>query len=186
MNRKSLGIIETRGYVAAVEAADAGMKAANVVFLGYEVILTGLVTIKFAGDVAAVKTAVAAGVAAAGKIGRVMAHHVIPRPDDQIPMGPDGPSPETLPPAEAKPQKLAVKKTVELKPAVISKPAPVQKDKTAVKAQATLSNLKTGEKKTTTRQSPARKKRPAPKKPIKKSATKAAPKAKSKPKTSKE
>ena len=112
MKRNSLGMVETSGYVGAVEAVDAGMKAANVVFLGYEVIRTGLVTIKFVGDVAAVKTAVAAGAAAAGKVGQVVAQHVIPRPDRQISMGPGEPSPETLlpaaPPQAGPPQTLPV------------------------------------------------------------------------------
>jgi microcompartment protein CcmL/EutN len=99
MSSKSLGMIETRGYVGAVEAADAGMKAANVALLGYEVIRTGLVTVKFTGDVAAVKTAVTAGAAAAGKVGQVVSQHVIPRPDAQIQLTPRGLSPEPLPPA---------------------------------------------------------------------------------------
>ncbi len=80
----SLGMIETWGFAAAIEAADVGMKAANVDLLGYEITKTALVTIKFTGDVAAVKAAVNAGEIAANKVGRVIATHVIPRPGSQL------------------------------------------------------------------------------------------------------
>jgi bacterial microcompartment shell protein len=81
---RSIGMIETWGYVAAVEALDAGMKAANVLSDGCEVTPSALVTISFSGDVSAVKTAVSAGIAAARKVGQVVAHHVIARPDEQL------------------------------------------------------------------------------------------------------
>ena len=115
MEKRSLGLIETWGYVPAVEAADAGAKAANVVFLGYEKVQAGLITIRFLGEVAAVQAAVAAGAAAAEKVGRVVAVHVIPRPDGQIPMGPPGEPPpktrtEAAPPKPPLPSK---EKTVE-------------------------------------------------------------------------
>lgn len=84
MEKRSLGLIETMGYTAAIEAVDAATKSADVVFLGYEITLAGLVTVKFLGDVGAVKAAVAAGTAAAEKVGTLFASHVIPRPDDQI------------------------------------------------------------------------------------------------------
>jgi ethanolamine utilization protein EutM len=84
MSGQSLGMIETWGYVAAVQALDAGMKAANVVSKGCTVTPSALVTIMFIGDVSAVKTAVSAGVAAARKVGEVRAHHVIARPDAQL------------------------------------------------------------------------------------------------------
>ncbi len=84
MKNKSLGLIETWGYVPAIEAADAGAKAAAVTLLGYEITKTALVTVKFIGDVAAVKVAVAAGTAAAKKVGKVVSEHVIPRPDPQL------------------------------------------------------------------------------------------------------
>ena len=84
MKKRSLGLIETMGYTAAIEAADAATKSADVVFAGYEITLAGLVTVKFLGDVGAVKAAVAAGTAAAEKVGTVIVSHVIPRPDDQI------------------------------------------------------------------------------------------------------
>ena len=84
MNKKSLGMIETWGYVAAIEALDAGLKAANVTFLGYSIIPSALVSIRLAGDVAAVTAAVKAGFVAASKVGQVVACHVIPRPDNQL------------------------------------------------------------------------------------------------------
>jgi len=87
MERNSLGLIETLGFVAAIEAADAGSKAANVTFRGYERGLAGLITVVFAGDVAAVKAAVAAGTAAAKRVGHVVAVHVIARPDRQVHIG---------------------------------------------------------------------------------------------------
>jgi microcompartment protein CcmL/EutN len=81
MNGQSLGMIETWGYVAAVEALDAGMKAANVFSQGVRVTPSALVTISFRGDVSAVQTAVSAGVAAARKVGKVVSYHVIARPE---------------------------------------------------------------------------------------------------------
>jgi microcompartment protein CcmL/EutN len=84
MMKPSLGLIETVGWVPAVEAADAGTKAADVRLLGFERAGRGLVTIKFQGDVAAVQAAVSAGAAAAGRVGRVVSVHVIPRPDRQL------------------------------------------------------------------------------------------------------
>jgi ethanolamine utilization protein EutM len=84
MQGQSLGLIETLGYTAAVEAADAACKAAVVCLLGHELAGRGLVTVKVSGDVAAVKAAVAAGAAAAGRVGRVISVHVIPRPHAQL------------------------------------------------------------------------------------------------------
>jgi ethanolamine utilization protein EutM len=84
MEKRSLGLIETWGYAPAVEAADAGAKSANVTLVGYERTEAGLITVKFVGDVAAVKTAVSAGAAAAARVGKVVAVHVIPRPDRQM------------------------------------------------------------------------------------------------------
>jgi len=91
MKRHSLGLIETWGFLPAVEAVDAGMKSANVIFAGYEITRTALVTVKFIGDVAAVSTAVKAGTAAAEKVGKVIATHVIPRPDLQLNITPPKP-----------------------------------------------------------------------------------------------
>jgi ethanolamine utilization protein EutM len=83
-SQDALGLVETRGLVGAVEAADAGAKAANVRLLGTERADAGLVTVKFLGDVAAVKAACDAGAAAAGRVGQLVAVHVIPRPHDDI------------------------------------------------------------------------------------------------------
>ena len=80
----ALGLIETRGLVGAIEAADAGAKAANVRLLGTERADAGLVTVKFLGEVAAVKAAVDAGGAAAQRVGQLIAVHVIPRPHDDL------------------------------------------------------------------------------------------------------
>jgi ethanolamine utilization protein EutM len=80
----ALGLIETRGLVGAIEAADAGAKAANVRLLGTEKADAGLVTVKFLGDVAAVKAACDAGAAAAQRVGQLISVHVIPRPHDDL------------------------------------------------------------------------------------------------------
>lgn len=77
---EALGLIETQGLVAAIEAADAMVKAANVALIGYEKIGHGLVTVMVRGDVGAVKAATDAGAAAAGRVGKVVSVHVIPRP----------------------------------------------------------------------------------------------------------
>jgi microcompartment protein CcmL/EutN len=76
----ALGLIETRGLVGAIEAADAATKAADVKLVGKEKIRNGLITIKLIGDVAAVRSAVDAGSAAAARVGELVSTHVIPRP----------------------------------------------------------------------------------------------------------
>ena len=81
---EALGMVETRGLVAAIEAADAMVKAANVVLVGSEKIGSGLVSIMVRGDVGAVKAAVEAGGAAAARLGEVVATHVIPRPHGDV------------------------------------------------------------------------------------------------------
>jgi len=81
---QALGLIETRGLVGAIEAADAGLKAAPVSLLGSERVDAALVTVLFAGDVASVKAAVDAGAAAAERVGELVSVHVIPRPDPQL------------------------------------------------------------------------------------------------------
>jgi ethanolamine utilization protein EutM len=83
-NQEALGMIETKGFVALVEATDAMMKAANVEFLGWDKIGSGLVTAFVTGDVAAVKAATDAGANAAGRIGQVVSVQVIPRPHDDV------------------------------------------------------------------------------------------------------
>ncbi|HOE62146.1 MAG TPA: BMC domain-containing protein [Candidatus Sumerlaeota bacterium] len=82
--RDALGMIETKGLVAAVEAADAMVKAANVVLAAYEKVGGGLVTVLVRGDVAAVKAATDAGAASARKVGELVAVHVIPSPHEQL------------------------------------------------------------------------------------------------------
>jgi ethanolamine utilization protein EutM len=80
MNIEALGMIETKGFVGAVEAADAMVKAANVVLVGREYIGAGYVTVFVRGDVGAVKAATDAGAAAARRVGELVSVHVIPRP----------------------------------------------------------------------------------------------------------
>ena len=81
---EALGMVETRGLVAAIEASDAMVKAANVVLIGSEKIGSGLVSVMVRGDVGAVKAAVEAGGAAASALGEVVATHVIPRPHQDV------------------------------------------------------------------------------------------------------
>lgn len=84
MELQALGMIETRGLIASIEAADAMLKAANVVLVGTEKIGSGLVSVMVRGDVGAVKAAVEAGSATASKLGEVVAVHVIPRPHTDV------------------------------------------------------------------------------------------------------
>ncbi|MBE6705308.1 MAG: BMC domain-containing protein [Ruminococcaceae bacterium] len=84
MAQESLGMIETRGLTAAIEAADAMVKAAEVTLVGTEKIGSGLVSVMVRGDVGAVKAAVEAGTAAATRLGEVIATHVIPRPHADV------------------------------------------------------------------------------------------------------
>ena len=81
---EALGMIETKGFVAMVEASDAMMKAANVQFLGWDKVGAGLAAVFVTGDVAAVKAATDAGAAAAGRIGEVVSVQVIPRPHGDL------------------------------------------------------------------------------------------------------
>ena len=84
MNFEALGMVETRGLVAAIEAADAMVKAANVQLMGTEKIGSGLVSVMVRGDVGAVKAATEAGAAAASRLGEIVAVHVIPRPHADV------------------------------------------------------------------------------------------------------
>src|SRR3989442_12304149 len=84
MEREALGLIECRGLVAMIEAADAAVKSANVKLVGWEKIDAGLVTAIVRGEVGAVKAAVDAGAAAGRKVGEVLSTHVIPRPHANI------------------------------------------------------------------------------------------------------
>ena len=84
MALEALGMIETRGLVAAIEAADAMVKAAEVTLIGTEKIGSGLVSVMVRGDVGAVKAATEAGSTAASKLGELVAVHVIPRPHGDV------------------------------------------------------------------------------------------------------
>ena len=84
MAQLALGMVETRGLTAAIEAADAMLKAANVELVGTEKIGSGLVTVMVRGDVGAVKSAVETGADAAGRLGELVATHVIPRPHNDV------------------------------------------------------------------------------------------------------
>ena len=91
MSNEALGMIETKGLVGSIEAADAMVKAANVILIGKEYIGSGYVTVMVRGDVGAVKAATDAGAAAARRVGELVAVHVIPRPhaslEDILPIG---------------------------------------------------------------------------------------------------
>lgn len=88
---EALGLVETRGLVGMIEAADAMVKTANVVFVGWQKVDAGLVTAIVRGDVASVKAATDAGAAAARRVGELVSVHVIPRPhanlEDALPIG---------------------------------------------------------------------------------------------------
>ncbi len=81
---QALGMVETKGLVGSIEAADAMVKAANVTLIGNEHVGGGLVTVMVRGDVGAVKAATDAGAAAAGNIGELVSVHVIPRPHGEV------------------------------------------------------------------------------------------------------
>lgn len=96
MKNRALGMIETYGYVGAIEAADVCLKSANVELIGCELVKGGLVTVHIRGDVAAVKASIDAAQTAVMKIGRLISTHVIPRPSDDVEkilpkLGPDDP-----------------------------------------------------------------------------------------------
>lgn len=82
MNERALGLIETKGLVGAIEAADAMVKAAQVKLLGTEKTIAALITVKVVGEVGAVKSAVDAGAKAAQKVGELISSHIIPRPHE--------------------------------------------------------------------------------------------------------
>ena len=99
MAKEALGMVETKGLVGAVEAADAMVKAANVTLMGKEKSGSGLVTVMVRGDVGAVKASVDAGAAAAKRVGELFSVHVIPHPHEDV----EG----ILPAKDAKPAKAA-------------------------------------------------------------------------------
>jgi ethanolamine utilization protein EutM len=84
MSLEALGMVETKGLVGSIEAADAMVKAASVVLIGKEYIGAGYVTVMVRGDVAAVKAATDAGAAAARRVGELVSVHVIPRPHSDV------------------------------------------------------------------------------------------------------
>ena len=84
MSQEALGLVETRGLIGSVEAADAMVKAANVTLVGKEFIGAGYVTVMVRGDVGAVKAATEAGAAAARRVGELVSVHVIPRPHSEV------------------------------------------------------------------------------------------------------
>ena len=84
MAQQAIGMIETRGLIAAVEATDAALKAADVKFTRQDKVGSGFVAVTFEGDVAAVKAAVDAGADAARRVGEVLSVHVIPRPHEDV------------------------------------------------------------------------------------------------------
>ncbi len=84
MTREALGMIETKGLVGAIEAADAMVKAANVTLVGKELVGGGLVSVMVRGDVGAVKAATEAGAEAAQRVGELISVHVIPRPSSEV------------------------------------------------------------------------------------------------------
>ena len=109
----ALGLIETRGLVGAIEAADAMVKAAKVKFLGRQKVKGGLVAVMVAGDVGAVKAAVDAGAAACQRVGKLVSSHVIPRPHDDIDMMiPAGAEEKEAIEEKKKPPRKAVSKKV--------------------------------------------------------------------------
>ena len=84
MDKQALGMVETRGLIGAIEAADAMVKAANVCLMGQEQVGSGLVTVIVRGDVGAVKASVDAGAAASKRVGELVSVHVIPRPHQDV------------------------------------------------------------------------------------------------------
>lgn len=98
MIQEALGMVETKGLIGAIEAADAMVKAANVTLIGKETIGSGLVTVMVRGDVGAVKASVDAGAAAAKRVGELVSVHVIPRPHGEV----EGILPQKAAKAEAK------------------------------------------------------------------------------------
>jgi ethanolamine utilization protein EutM len=84
MSLEALGMVETRGLIGSIEAADAMVKAANVILVGKEYIGSGYVTVMVRGDVGAVKAATDAGAAAARRVGELVSVHVIPRPHAEV------------------------------------------------------------------------------------------------------
>lgn len=131
MPGKALGMVETKGLVASIEAADAMVKAAKVTLIGKERAKAGLITIMVLGETAAVTAAVDAGAVAAQRVGKLVSAHVIPRPDDQISsIIPGGDSEKTDSKEKEKPK--PARKTV-----IISKEKPIKEKKSIGPAKKT-------------------------------------------------
>ncbi|MBW1724312.1 MAG: BMC domain-containing protein [Deltaproteobacteria bacterium] len=176
MKKQSLGLIETWGFIPAIEAADAGAKAADVILIGYEITKVALVTVKFMGDVAAVKAAVSAGAAAAGKVGKVVAVHVIPRPDRQVHIAfSDRPPPsetktdEPKPPVAPAPTEKIAAKSTPPRPSKVKEAKDVSKEKTPL--QKKRLKVKQRPKPSSKKKTALPKKKPKPKGKAKKSDT---------------
>lgn len=128
---KALGLVETRGLVAAIEAADAMVKTSNVELIGKEITRPALVTIKIVGDVAAVKASVDAGAAAASKVGELVSIHVIPQPDTQmVSLLPEIKDDDVKKVSRVQTQKKAeIKKTESAEPPAKKKELPIEPEK---------------------------------------------------------
>lgn len=137
--QKALGLIETIGMVAAIEAADAMVKAANVVLVNREKVGAGLIAVSVMGDVGAVKAAVDAGAAAAQRVGSLASSHVIPRPHDDI--ASILPRPPKEPPPKESPVKDPPAKDP---PAVGQKPKRAAKPKSGKKKASKKTSRKKG------------------------------------------
>ena len=114
MAKPAIGLIETRGLVGAVEAADVAAKSANISLLAFESIGGGLVSLRFCGDVASVQTAVEAGAEAARRISEVVSHHVIPGPHPDLQAlleGPSAPGSDPDPEQSTKPSESELEAT---------------------------------------------------------------------------
>ena len=148
---KALGLVETRGLVAAIEAADAMVKTSNVTLIGKEVVKPALVTIKIVGEVAAVQASVDAGAAAARKVGIVVSTHVIPQPDSQmeiiIPEIKDEDFKKEKPPRTPVPEEQTIKDksfNESLTVPLVEDQKPVKKAKVEIKKSSVSENLFTG------------------------------------------
>lgn len=139
MNTKALGLIEVYGYLAAVEALDSAVKAANVSLLRVEKVKGGLVTVLVQGDVGAVKAAMDASAAAAQRVGKVVSVHVIPRPSEDVTAmlrtAASAPQPEAAPVAKPEPQTPQGQPVAAEPATVVVQPAP--KEAPAEEAPAT-------------------------------------------------
>ena len=142
--QRALGLVETRGLVASIEAADAMLKASKVTLISKEKITAGLVTIAVVGDVAAVKSSVDAGAAAAQRVGELVSVHIIPKPDDQIanilPLGKEEKPKKSSPPKSKK--VIQKKKEVADEPEKIPDEETIDEKETPPGATETIERLR--------------------------------------------